>query len=369
MKARLVLEDGTCLTGDSFGAKGEAIGEVVFNTSMTGYQEVLTDPSYCGQLVIMTYPLIGNCGFFEQDDLDESSYLQGLIVREYVEYASDGQKKAALDQWLQEHKIIGIAGIDTRMLTRKIRRMGTLKGIITTEADTIEELQQRLQNTSIPNWVAKVSTKETVRFDNIGKRIVLVDFGAKRHIRQELQARHCEVIEVPYSTSAKEILGLKPDGVLLSNGPGNPKSVPEAVEMIQGLLGKTVIFGIGFGHQLLALACGADTEKLPFGHRGGNHPVKELDTGRVLITAQNHGYTVTKSSIEGTNLRITQLSLNDGTIEGLEHKEFPAFSIQYHPETKAGPWDSSYLFDRFLEKINLSSAKGDEVNAERSITE
>lgn len=368
MKARLILEDGTCLTGTAFGAQGEVIGEVVFNTSMTGYQEVLTDPSYCGQLVTMTYPLIGNYGLNDEDVESNRPYVQGLIVREYAEYASNWRKKVVLDQWLKEHKIVGIAEIDTRMLTRKIRRSGTLKGIITTAEGSVEDFIKRIQNTPIENLVAKVSSRKTVHFKGDGKRVVLIDFGSKYNIRRELQARQCEVIEVPYSTTAEEILALKPDGVVLSNGPGDPKDIPEAVETIRALLGKVPIFGICLGHQLFALACGADTEKLTFGHRGGNHPVKDLATGRVMITAQNHGYAVKKSSIAGTSLRITHVSLNDGTVEGLEHVEYPAFSVQYHPEARPGPWESGYLFDRFLKKMNLSSAKGDEVNAKGSIS-
>jgi len=368
MKARLILEDGTTFTGKAFGAQGEAIGEVVFNTSMTGYQEVLTDPSYCGQLVTMTYPLIGNYGLNDQDNESDCSYAYGLIVRECAEYASNWRNQMGLDEWLKKRNIVGIAEIDTRMLTRKIRRFGTLKGMITTEEGPTEAFVSRIQHTHISKQVAKVSGKQIQRYANDGKRVVLIDLGSKYNIRRELQARHCEVIEVPYSTTADEILAMKPDGVVLSNGPGNPKDVPEMVETIQQLLGEVPLFGICLGHQLFALACGADTEKLTFGHRGGNHPVRELATGRVVITSQNHGYAVKRSSIAGTPLRITHVSLNDGTVEGLEHKELPAFSVQYHPEAKPGPWESAYLFDRFLAMMNESSVKGDEVNAEGSVS-
>lgn len=363
VKARLILEDGTCLTGTSLGAQGETIGEVVFNTSMTGYQEILTDPSYCGQIVTMTYPLIGNYGLNQEDDESRRPFIQGFVVREHAEYPSNWRNEMTLDQWLKKYGIIGIAGVDTRMLTRKIRLSGTLKGMITTGEEPVETLLERIRKTTIRNQVAKVSNPEVVRFQNNGKRVVLIDFGAKHNIRRELHARGCEVIEVPYRTSASDILAFKPDGVVLSNGPGNPKDVPEAVETIRGLLGKVPLFGICLGHQLFALACGADTEKLRFGHRGGNHPVKELDTGRTVITAQNHGYTVKQSSIASTPLRITHVAINDGTIEGLKHKDLPAFSVQYHPEAAPGPRESSYLFDRFITLMDQAIGKEEEMNA------
>jgi carbamoyl-phosphate synthase small subunit len=352
MEARLILTDGTVFTGTSFGATGETIGEVVFNTSMTGYQEILTDPSYYGQLITMTYPLIGNYGLNRDDNESLMPYCQGLIVREHATYASNWRSELTIDEWLSMHHIIGISGIDTRMLTRKIRISGTMKGLITTSDESVETLLSRIQDMSLPHdQVAQVSTKNIQISPNVGKRVVLIDYGAKHNIQRELVERNCEVVVVPYNTTATEVLKYQPDGVMLSNGPGNPKSVPESVEAIQGLLGKVPIFGICLGHQLLALACGGDTEQLKFGHRGGNHPVKELSTGRTYLTAQNHGYAVTEASLTNTPLIVSHIALNDRTVEGVEHKEVPAFSVQYHPESAPGPLDSGYLFDRFMTMI------------------
>lgn len=364
MKARLLLADGTLFTGTSFGAEGNAIGEVVFNTSMTGYQEILTDPSYCGQIITMTYPLIGNYGISRDDNESLRPHAHGLVVREVAEYASNWRNEIPLSAFLQENGIIGIAGIDTRMLTRKLRLHGVIKGILTTGDEPLEELMKRLETPLMRDQVARVSTKSIHIAPNVGKRVVLVDFGAKHNILRELVERGCEVITVPYHTSAEEILRFRPDGLLLSNGPGNPKDVPEAIVMINQLLGRVPLFGICLGHQLLALACGADTEKMKFGHRGGNHPVKELATGRTVITSQNHGYAVSPDSIAGTELKISHIALNDQTIEGLIHQKYPAFSVQYHPESAPGPLDSGYLFDQFIELMELFAArKGEEVYA------
>jgi carbamoyl-phosphate synthase small subunit len=364
MRARLLLQDGTLFTGTSFGAEGETIGEVVFNTSMTGYQEVLTDPSYCGQIVTMTYPLIGNYGFARDDNESLRPYAHGFIVREHAEFASNWRNEATISQWLKEYGIIGISGIDTRMLTRKLRLHGTMRGLLTTGNESTEELLERLNQAPVMHdQVARVSIKDIHISPNVGKRVVLVDFGAKHNIQRELVERGCEVVSVPYNTTAEEILRFRPDGVMLSNGPGDPKDVPEAIRMIQKLLGRVPIFGICLGHQLFALACGANTEKLKFGHRGGNHPVKELATGRTVITAQNHGYAVSSTSVEGTDLTITHIALNDGTVEGLEHKKLPAFSVQYHPESAPGPLDSGYLFDRFIDLMESFAKKGETVYA------
>lgn len=363
MTARLLLEDGTLFTGTSFGADGKSIGEVVFNTSMTGYQEILTDPSYCGQIVTMTYPLIGNYGISRDDNESLRPYAHGLLVREYAEYASNWRNELSLGTFLKEYGLIGIAGIDTRMLTRKIRLHGTMKGVITTGDEPLEELKEFLSSPMMRDQVARVSTKSIHIAPNFGKRVVLVDFGAKHNIVRELVERNCEVITVPYNTSAEEIMRFRPDGVMLSNGPGNPKDVPEGIRTIQKLMGKVPLFGICMGHQLVALAAGADTEKMKFGHRGGNHPVKELATGRTVITAQNHGYAVTSDSVKNTELEITHIALNDGTVEGLQHKTLPIFTVQYHPESAPGPLDSGYLFDRFLEIMESFARKGETINA------
>lgn len=363
MKARILLEDGTLFEGTSFGAKGQSVGEVVFNTSMTGYQEILTDPSYCGQIVVMTYPLIGNYGINRDDNESLRPHAHGLVVREAAEFTSNWRSEQSIDHYLEEYGIIGIAGIDTRMLTRKLRVHGTMKGIITTGDEPIEELKERIQAPLMRDQVARVSTKSIHIAPSFGKRVVLMDFGAKHNIQRELVERNCEVISVPYDTTAEEILRFRPDGVMLSNGPGDPKDVPEAIRTVQKLLGKVPIFGICLGHQLFALACGADTEKMKFGHRGGNHPVKELATGRTVITSQNHGYAVQADSVNGTDLVISHIALNDGTVEGLVHKTLPAFSVQYHPESAPGPLDSGYLFDHFHELMESFAQKGGAVHA------
>lgn len=352
MQARLLLEDGTLFTGKAFGSSDETTGEVIFHTGVTGYQEVLSDPSSCGQIVTMTYPLIGNYGISRDDFEAVRPYVHGLVVREYEALPSNWRAEYSLDTLLKEYGIPGISGIDTRMLTRKIRHQGTMKGILTTSSDPLEALRERLGGTVLMrDQVSRVSTKSVFAVSGRQERIVLVDLGAKNGILRDLTHRGCDVVVVPHDTTADQIRRLRPDGILLSNGPGNPKDIPHAVEMTRELLGEFPIFGICLGHQVFALACGADTEKLKFGHRGGNHPVKELASGHCFITSQNHSYTVTQQSIEATELTITHINNNDKTIEGLKHKTLPAFSVQYHPEATPGPFDSSYLFDDFLEMI------------------
>ncbi|WP_127533538.1 carbamoyl phosphate synthase small subunit [Paenibacillus kobensis] len=352
MQARLLLEDGTLFTGLAFGAEGQSTGEVVFNTGITGYQEVLSDPSYCGQIVTMTYPLIGNYGITRDDFEAVRPYIHGFVVRRHEPVPSNWRGEYSLDRLLKEYGIVGISDIDTRMLTRKLRNFGTMKGILTTGNDRIEELQERLNITELlRDQVARTSTKSLFSAPGNKERIVLMDFGAKSGIVKELSKRGCDVIVVPHDTTADEIRKLNPDGVQLSNGPGDPKDVPYAVETIKQLIGEFPIFGICLGHQLFALASGADTTRLKFGHRGGNHPVKELATNRCYITSQNHGYTVLEESVKGTDLEVTHINNNDGSIEGLKHKKHPVFTVQYHPEAAPGPFDSSYLFDQFLEMI------------------
>lgn len=354
MQARLLLEDGTLFTGTSFGAEVEKTGEVVFNTGITGYQEVLSDPSYCGQIVTMTYPLIGNYGISRDDFESIAPSIHGFVVRRYEPTPSNWRAQYNLGDLLKEYGIPGITGIDTRMLTRIIRQHGTMKGVITTSDSSVSELLALMESTSIDelrNQVARTSTRHIYSSPGSKERVVLVDFGAKSGILRELNKRDCDVVIVPHDTTADEIRRLHPDGIQLSNGPGDPKDVPYAVKVISELLGEYPIFGICLGHQLLSLACGADTEKLKFGHRGGNHPVKELDTGRCYITSQNHGYTVNEASLAGTDLVVTHINNNDKTVEGVKHVKYPAFSVQYHPEAAPGPYDNSYLFDRFIEMI------------------
>lgn len=353
-KAYLVLEDGTWFEGYSFGAKKSKLGEIVFNTGMTGYQEILSDPSYCEQIITMTYPLIGNYGINLDDFEALEPHIAGMVVREISPLASNWRQTTTLHELLEEKGIPGIYGIDTRKLTRIIRSSGTMRARIiagVTELDRTTEFDL-LQSTPLStNQVSKVSTKTAYHCPGVNKRVVLMDFGTKTNIVRELTQRHCDVRVVPHDTTAQEILALQPDGVLLSNGPGDPKDVQTAIDAVRELLGKVPLFGICLGHQLFALACGADTEKMKFGHRGSNHPVKELETGKVMITSQNHGYAVKPESLSATRLQITHVAVNDQTVEGLKHLDYPAFSVQYHPEAAPGPQDNAYLFERFMEMM------------------
>lgn len=352
MKRQLILEDGTVFVGEGFGSENSAVGEVVFNTGMTGYQEALSDPANCGQIVALTYPLIGNYGINRDDFESINPVVSGFIVKEVADYPSNWRSEMTLDEYFKLKGIVGISGIDTRKLTRIIRQKGALKGIICKTDENIDSVLERLRATEIRrDKVKQVSTKTAYPSPGRGKRVVLVDFGMKHGILRELNKRDCDVIVVPYDTKAADILQLSPDGVLLSNGPGNPKDVPEAIEMIKGIIGKVPVFGICLGHLLFALACGADTEKMKFGHHGSNHPVRDLRTGKVAITSQNHGYMVSKDSIANTRLEVTHIAINDGTIEGLKHKDFQAFTVQFHPEASPGPEDTNNLFQQFLDMI------------------
>lgn len=359
MKKQLVLENGTFFIGDGFGSDVETRGEVVFNTGMTGYQEILTDPSYFGQIVTLTYPLIGNYGINRSDNESDRPKISGLIVKEAAQAPSHWQQDKTIGEWLSENGVPAIAGIDTRRLTRIIRSYGTLRGEIVSAERDPREVAEALKKWPLPSdQIRHVSTRSVYSTPGTGPHIVLVDFGAKQGILRECIKRGCDVVIVPYNTSSEAIMNYHPDGVLLSNGPGDPKSVPEAVRTVRELLGKVPIFGICLGHQLFALAAGANTVKMRFGHRGVNHPVKDLRTGKFAITSQNHGFTVEKSSLEGTHLEVTQLAINDGTIEGLRHTLYPAFSVQYHPEASPGPDDSQTLFDDFMQMITDHKREG-----------
>lgn len=355
MKAALVLETGKVLMGESYGATGEAFGEVVFNTGMTGYQEVLTDPSYAGQMVCMTYPLIGNYGINRMDDQSEKAQVQGFIVKEAARNPSHWQMEKNLSRTLAQAGVVGIKGIDTRALTRIIREHGVLRGVITTEIEHLSELIPRVQDWLVPaDVVAKVSTPEiyTLPATQTGKdtfHVVVIDFGIKKNILHAMQENGFRLTIVPHTTSAEQIIALQPDGVFLSNGPGDPKSVEVGIETIQGLMGKRPIFGICLGHQLLSLALGGDTYKMKFGHRGGNQPVQDLLSKRVTITSQNHGYAIAEESLDQTPLYVTHRNLNDQSVEGVKHRELPVFSVQYHPEAGPGPSESLYLFDEFAQ--------------------
>lgn len=363
MKRVLVLEDGTVFHGNGFGSLEEKEGEVVFNTGMTGYQEILSDPSYCGQIVTLTYPLIGNYGVNRQDFESISPAINGLIVNEACDLPSHYQSLSTLDALLKAKNIPGLMGIDTRKLTRLIRKYGTLKGRIAAADTDVAALVQELKASPLrTDHVQSVSVKTPYHLPNTGSRVVVVDFGAKSGILRELSKRNCDVVVVPHDTTAEDIFLLNPDGVLLSNGPGDPKDVPEAISMITSILEREIpLFGICLGHQLFALALGANTEKLKFGHRGSNHPVKELSTGKVAITAQNHGYTVSMDSLAGTELELTHVAVNDGTVEGLAHKVKPAFSVQYHPEASPGPMDANPLFEQFMTLIKTAKEEGKEL--------
>lgn len=358
MQAYLVLEDGTIFSGNAFGATGEQWGEVVFNTGMTGYQEVLTDPSYCGQIVVMTYPLIGNYGINKDDFEAKSSFVRGFVVKEECDRPSNWRVSNKINEFLAREGIIGISGIDTRALTRRIRNHGTMRGIISTEELDPQILIEKANNSpqiSGQQLVPTVATKEIFTVAGSGPRVVLMDFGAKSNIIRCLNNRGCEVIVVPPTTSATAIMDLNPSGIMLSNGPGDPTDVPYAIETVKDLMGKLPIFGICLGHQIIGLAFGGKTYKLKFGHRGANHPVKDLISGRVYITSQNHGFAVKKESLP-KDVEISHINLNDNTVEGLYHKHLPIFSVQYHPEAAPGPMDSEYLFDRFLNNIKIFAA-------------
>ena len=368
--AKLALEDGTVYTGTSFGAEGEIDGEVVFNTSMTGYQEILTDPSYRGQIVTMTYPEIGNYGVNEEDVESHHPHLAGFVVRENSRIASNFRSQSTLHDYLAKHGIIGLEGIDTRSLVRRIRTVGALKGVLSTTDLDDESLVKKAQQSLglvgrdlvkevIPsepvNWEESLNewsrdpTQGTVE-KQTEHHIVALDYGMKWNIARHLRELDCRVTILPGTATSEEVLALQPDGVFLSNGPGDPEPVDYAIKAISELLPEVPIFGICLGHQLLSLASGAKTYKLKFGHRGANQPVLNIASGRIEITAQNHGFAVEEETLPA-HLEITHRNLNDNTIAGIRHREHAAFSVQYHPEASAGPHDSRYLFQQFHDAI------------------
>jgi carbamoyl-phosphate synthase small subunit len=378
MEAWLALEDGTVYKGESFGATGETTGEVVFNTSMIGYQEILTDPSYKGQIVTMTYPMIGNYGVNPEDLESICPHVEGFIVKEYQPHPSSWRSKNSLSDFLSEHDVIGITGIDTRALTRRLRVDGVMRGIITTE--DLDQARVKALAKDVPSLVGvdmvrEVSTKEPYKWEQNSRipvtlsdtqpdgvwqtfeeeglyRVVVMDYGAKHNILRCLSHRGCQVLVLPADSSAELVLRLNPDGIMLSNGPGDPDAVDYAIAELKSLIDQKPIFGICIGHQLLGLALGGKRFKLKFGHRGANQPVQQVDTGKVEITSQNHGFAIDADSLDTSLVELTHINLNDRTLEGIAHRRYPVFSVQYHPEASPGPHDANHLFDQFIESMN-----------------
>lgn len=350
----LILENGEVLEGKSFGIEAETIGELVFSTGMNGYVETLTDLSYYGQMVVQTYPIIGNYGVIPDDFESNTTALKAYIVKHWTEYPSNFRSKTDINSFLKEKNIIGLYDIDTRYLTKAIREFGAMNAMISYDIKDIDEKIQDIKSFKIQNAVKSVSSKKITSYnmDNGGHKILLWDFGSKENIKRELIKRNCKVIVVPYNITAKEIKELRPDGIVLSNGPGNPKDNKEIITQIKEILKYNIpVFGICLGHQLLALACGGDTKKLKYGHRSITHPVKDVKTGKVYITSQNHGYSVDENKLP-YNSEINFYSVNDNTCEGIKYKNIPAFSVQFHPESAAGPQETEFLFDEFLELIH-----------------
>lgn len=358
MERYLILEDGTVFKGKGFGHSEMCVGELVFTTGMTGYQESITDQSYNGQIITFTYPLIGNTGINRDDNESISPTCKGIVVKEYARVPSNWRSAQDIDSFLKSRKIVGIAGVDTRALTRKLREKGTIKACIVDIGCDVNDVLITLQNTVLPiNNVEQVSTKTAYPNPGTGRRVVVIDFGLKHSILRELSLRQCDCTVLPHTATSKDVLDQHPDGVMLTNGPGDPKDVPHAIQMIRELMGQVPIFGICLGHQLLALANDADTFKLKYGHRGFNHPVLEVATGKINFTSQNHGYTVDPNSVDKAKLFITHTELNDGTVEGIRHRKHPAFSVQFHPDATPGPHDGVHIFDEFMEMMDTFKEK------------
>lgn len=360
MIATIILEDGEVILGKSFGAQGKICGELVFNTGMTGYQEILTDPSYAGQIVTMTYPLIGNYGINASDIESDKIQVSGFIVKEYAGIPNHWQCEKTIETYLKENNVMGVYGIDTRMLTKKIRTKGAMKCMIITQEVTssnLPELIKELKEYSFPaDIVAQVSAKSISHIDGNGKKVGILDLGLKKGIVGQLVNLDCDVTVFPHNTTSKAIKDSGVDVLLLSNGPGDPKDVKEAIETTKNLIGEMPIWGICLGHQILALALGADTYKLKFGHRGANHPVIELETGKVYMSSQNHGYAVKDETIPA-DMKITYLNVNDDTVEGISSKKYAITSVQFHPEEGPGPEDAHYIFKKWLDDLEEAGEK------------
>jgi len=369
MKALVALEDGTVFEGESFTGSGEAAGEIVFNTGLTGYQEILTDPSYKGQIVTMTYPLIGNYGVNEEDMESARIQPEAFLVKEYNAIPSNFRSTGTLADFLKKQGVLGIEGIDTRALTRHIRQAGAMKSVVSTlDLDPVSLVRKARESEGLVgrDLVREVTCDRPYGWVENGPRpgsdfttaspgkykVVTLDYGLKYNQLRILAEKGCTIQVLPATARAEEVLALDPDGIFLSNGPGDPAGIPGVVETVQGLLGKKPVFGICLGHQILGLAYGGTTYKLKFGHRGTNQPVKDLATGRIEITSQNHGFCVELDSLDPEEVELTHINLNDGSLEGMRHRRFPAFSVQYHPENAPGPHDALYLFDRFIQMMN-----------------
>ncbi len=360
-KAKVALEDGRVFEGVSFGAEGERYGEIVFNTSMSGYQEILTDPSYRGQIVMMTYPLIGNYGVNKEDIESCRPFAEGLVVKEASRLASNWRSGQKLGTYLKQNKMVGIEGVDTRAITKHIRLQGAMRTVISTVDLNDKSLIKKAR--SSPGLIGRdlvrdITTKSVKYWQRKGKyKVVVIDLGVKFSILRQLAANDCSVILVPADITAEDISKIKPDGVLISNGPGDPEAIPYVAGTVKKLIGRFPIFGICFGQQILGLAFGGRTYKLKFGHHGGNQPVKDLDTGRIHITAQNHGFCVDIKSLDAGEIEVTHVNLNDGTLEGIRHRRLPIFSVQFHPEAGPGPHDARYIFGKFINLMQKSKCK------------
>lgn len=347
--AQLILENGDRFTGKAFGHIHDVVGEVVFTTNMTGYQETLTDPSFCGQIVVMTYPLIGNYGCNAMFNQNKKSFFQGFVIGELCDTPSNWRSEETLEQFLEAQDVPALVGVDTRAITRKIRDNGVMQGVIVPAEMPQEEVEALLNTPAVHNQVEQVTTKEVYTLGDGKYNIAVLDFGIKQNIINFLLSFDARLTVFPAFTSPEEVKACNPDGVFLSNGPGDPSDLPEIIENIKQLMGKCPIFGICLGHQLMALANGAKTYKMKFGHRGVNQPVKDLRSGRIYISSQNHGYAVDEKSLAGKDIQVSHVSMNDGTVEGLEYTKHPSFSVQYHPEACPGPGGHDYLFKHFVD--------------------
>lgn len=353
MKGLLFLEDGTVFNGKGFGAEATSVGELVFNTSMVGYQEVLTDPSYAGQIINLTYPLIGNYGISPEANESHRIHALGLVARSISTTPSHYTSTSCIDTWLVKMGIPGVHGVDTRAITRKIRNEGTIKCVISTQGISIEKAGTLCNQTDLrQDQMKNTGASELRHLAGIGPRVAVIDFGVKQNIIKSLSLRGCDIYVFPYNSTAEEILAIQPDGVLLTNGPGDPEAATEAVSVVKTLMNaKIPMFGICMGHQIMALAVGGKTFKLKFGHRGTNHGIYIKESDSCYITSQNHGYAVDAESVTTNGMEITHINLNDGTVEGMKHRCLPLFSVQFHPEAAPGPRDSSYLFDNFIDMM------------------